>query len=678
MKGRKGNRILIALTVWICIIGVAVSLVEINTKQDEKKLAMNTANAFFQQVLISRSWNASHRGVYVPITSQTQPNQYLPIEDRDLTTDNGLKLTKINPAYMTRQIAEMAEKKASGIQFHITSLKPIRPENKATEWETRWLNSFEQGVTEQGEFYQNGKITWFRYMAPLITGTDCLKCHAQQGYKEGDIQGGLSVSLPYPTHTHFGLFFGYGLLSVIGCLLIFFGGTFYERKRLLFAAIFDNTIPTCITDNNHKILLANASYWTEFGPLPDRQKAIKCYEHRPSKECHTEDCPLSRIMRGESRYTYESSKIIAGVIRYFLITAIPMLDAKDKVIGCIESFQEITERKQTEEALKKVNLQLAALSITDGLTGIANRRRFDEVLTQEYARHLRSGTKLSLIMLDIDQFKSFNDSYGHVPGDLCLRQVARLLADCATRPTDLAARYGGEEFACILPETDRNGAIAVAEKIRQGIIGLAIPHKGSTVADYVTASLGVLTIKSKTERSTEEIVALVDDLLYRAKSAGRNRVEFAALQDVEEETRLNLVQLAWHDSYCCGNQLIDSQHQSLFHLINELLEAIISARPTPEISELISQLINDVGQHFKDEEIILKAVNFPDLDRHAAKHAHLLKKGIELSQKFKAATLQVGEVFQFLANDVVMIHMIKADQEHFPFIKKASQLDPNE
>ncbi|MEI6207228.1 MAG: diguanylate cyclase [Desulfuromonadales bacterium] len=175
---------------------------------------------------------------------------------------------------------------------------------------------------------------------------------------------------------------------------------------------------------------------------------------------------------------------------------------------------------------EELTAKVEALSATDGLTGIANRRRFDEVLDREHARLSRSGATLSLIMLDIDHFKAYNDNYGHVKGDDCLRQIARVIADCTTRPADLAARYGGEEFACILPETDCNGAVAIAEKIRRGIVDLAVPHKGSSIAEYVTASFGVVSAPSSAEVSALDIVSQVDELLYQAKSRGRNRVEF--------------------------------------------------------------------------------------------------------------------------------------------------------
>lgn len=334
------------------------------------------------------------------------------------------------------------------------------------------------------------------------------------------------------------------------------------------------------------------------------------------------------------------------------------------------SWRDISERKQAEKALEESKRTLEALSITDGLTGIANRRRFDEALSLEYARHARSGAELSLILLDIDYFKAFNDSYGHIAGDDCLRQIGRVIADCASRPADLAARYGGEEFACILPETDDTGAVVIAEQIRRGIQALAIPHKNSDVADCVTASLGVVTQKCAASDSIISIIAQADELLYRAKSCGRNRLEFIKHGlTAAGKPQASFVRMLWKDTYCCGNQLIDSQHQTLFYRSNELLEAVLSGRPASAVSVLISQLLDDVAQHFQDEEIILAAAAFPGLSLHAEEHARLLAKGVELSHKFSRSDLQVGDLFQFLAYDVVMLHMLGADREYYPFVQ---------
>lgn len=201
-----------------------------------------------------------------------------------------------------------------------------------------------------------------------------------------------------------------------------------------------------------------------------------------------------------------------------------LLLAKDKSDSELQAAQ-ASMRIKDEQYRRKLEL----LNKTDDLTGIANRRHFDAVLTREYARHTRSGEKLSLILIDVDQFKAFNDCYGHVAGDDCLRRIGGILAAKASRANDLAARYGGEEFACILPMTDLDGASAMAEQIRRAIEALAIPHQGSSAAGVVTASLGVATMRCTKDRTFSEMVAAADKLLYAAKSSGRNCAQCLAV-----------------------------------------------------------------------------------------------------------------------------------------------------
>ena len=335
------------------------------------------------------------------------------------------------------------------------------------------------------------------------------------------------------------------------------------------------------------------------------------------------------------------------------------------------AHENITERKLAQEMLEESHRQLEAISITDGLTGIANRRHFDEVLVEENARHARSGAKLSLIMLDIDFFKAYNDSYGHVEGDKCIQRIAQVIADCANRPADLVARYGGEEFVCILPETDSIGAVVIAEKIRKGISALKIPHIGSINADHVTASLGVVTTHCDADKSVSEIIVMADNLLYGAKNSGRNNVQFSDLSNAVLASSKciggNLVQLTWKESFCSGNHLIDQQHESLLLTSNELLEAILRSQPHEEKASLLARLLNEVSQHFHDEEFILKTIAFPGIVEHRAEHSKLLEKGLELSGRFNNCDLLLGDVFQFIALDVVMGHIIGTDMEYFSF-----------
>ncbi len=181
-------------------------------------------------------------------------------------------------------------------------------------------------------------------------------------------------------------------------------------------------------------------------------------------------------------------------------------------------------RTSNQIELKRAREALTRLSITDGLTQLANRRRFDEVIRREHARLARSDGQLSLLMLDLDHFKGYNDTYGHLQGDDCLRRVAAVISGVIRRPADLAARYGGEEFVCILPETTHEGAVRIAEKIRRNVEELAIPHGNSGVTDHVTVSLGVITARCTAEMGVSAIIAQADEQLYAAKAGGRNRV----------------------------------------------------------------------------------------------------------------------------------------------------------
>ena len=160
-----------------------------------KQIVKEASRAFFNEIVTTRAWNASHEGVYLIVNDQVQPNPYLEDSLRDLTTTNGIDLTKVNPAYMTRQISEIARDK-DGIQYRITSLNPIRPENEADLWEHMALESFDHGVKDLFELVETDTLTTFRYMAPLLAKPACLKCHAKQGYSLGQVRGGISVTTP--------------------------------------------------------------------------------------------------------------------------------------------------------------------------------------------------------------------------------------------------------------------------------------------------------------------------------------------------------------------------------------------------------------------------------------------------------------------------------------------------
>ncbi|MEG3974500.1 diguanylate cyclase [Microcoleus sp. herbarium8] len=214
----------------------------------------------------------------------------------------------------------------------------------------------------------------------------------------------------------------------------------------------------------------------------------------------------------EHDFYYESGKSC-----WFHFVAVKLGD------GFSVTIRDITARKQIELALQDANKKLEELANLDGLTQVANRRCFNNRLQSEWQRLARENQPLSLILLDVDKFKSYNDYYGHLAGDDCLIRIGQTLQKVVRRPTDLAARYGGEEFVTLLPNTDLEGGIKVAQNIQQEIHNLAIPHAESDVKEIVTVSLGISSLIPRLEVQPDTLVAYADKALYDAKQQGRDR-----------------------------------------------------------------------------------------------------------------------------------------------------------
>lgn len=194
-------------------------------------------------------------------------------------------------------------------------------------------------------------------------------------------------------------------------------------------------------------------------------------------------------------------------------------------ISAMERIYTMRKKLQTAQTeLIKLNEKLHYFSFFDQLTGLVNRRNFDDTLAREFKLAQREKVPLSLLMCDIDYFKAYNDSYGHIEGDKCLKAVAEVIAGTINQTTDLACRFGGEEFTVILPKNNLAGARQHAEKIRQAVQMKKIPHQGSQVSEYVSLSLGVATYTGQF-KSKNELIKAADDALYQAKKYGRNRVE---------------------------------------------------------------------------------------------------------------------------------------------------------
>ena len=209
------------------------------------------------------------------------------------------------------------------------------------------------------------------------------------------------------------------------------------------------------------------------------------------------------------------------------LTARWLLWGGEKVLFTV--FQDITDRKLAEGALTEAKRKMEVLASLDGLTGIANRRFFDERLEVEWKRAFREKTSLSLIIADIDFFKAFNDTNGHLAGDDCLKKVAKVLQGSLRRPTDLVARYGGEEFVALLPNTGFEGALRLAKAMRLRVRSLAIAHPDSSVGDHITVSLGVAATVPRVNALHTELIEAADSALYEAKREGRDCIRTSSV-----------------------------------------------------------------------------------------------------------------------------------------------------
>lgn len=197
-------------------------------------------------------------------------------------------------------------------------------------------------------------------------------------------------------------------------------------------------------------------------------------------------------------------------------------NAAGEVEALVGFMFDISERKKTEQKLLDLQKELEALSYKDGLTGVANRRMFDSIMEMEWANARRNSQPLSLILLDIDYFKQYNDRYGHVQGDQCLKQIGQVLTAAATRSRDFVARFGGEEFVLVLPETDEASAAKIAERCRALLFKEQIPHENSPAGQILSVSIGVGTVIPTLADEPVAFIEAVDRRLYQAKEHGRN------------------------------------------------------------------------------------------------------------------------------------------------------------
>jgi diguanylate cyclase (GGDEF)-like protein/hemerythrin-like metal-binding protein len=309
--------------------------------------------------------------------------------------------------------------------------------------------------------------------------------------------------------------------------------------------------------------------------------------------------------------------------------------------------------------------------LSDPLTGVANRRMFDSSIVRLIRQADDLDSPLSLLLIDIDNFKHFNDKFGHLVGDGILRLVATEIKQ-SCRAGDVVCRNGGDEFAVLLPETPIEGAMLVAEMIRERVMKRQLLKRSTKEPmGRITTSIGVA--QHQTGGLPEALVARADKWLYSAKTLGRNRVS-AEMSEAGElvtpDGDRSLRGLHWSRAYESGDPLIDSQHRELIALANALFDPSLKPEAAPrELTSALDRLLTHVAKHFADEEAELSARNYRGLIWHKAAHATLLRDADDLKREVRSGLRTLGDLREFIVNEVVTQHMLTADLEFFPLFR---------
>ncbi|MBY4678472.1 diguanylate cyclase domain-containing protein [Marinobacterium arenosum] len=534
---------LLPITVWSALVAASFSWNWQKLDQHTMELANDRARFVFKVIESVRIWNARHGGVYAEVNEYTPPNPYLKVPERDLTTTDGLSLTLLNPAYMTRQLSDIIEQ-IGDVRIHLTSLKPLNPDNAASPWEAQALKAFEQGEPDRVELVSASTGEVVRYMAPLHVKQECMQCHQHQGYQVGDIRGGLSVSfsaaplLQDELRSQRNLIALHGGIWTLVCGLLLIGLSQIRRQMLslrkakehldeqvkqrtaelhtLSKAVEYSPTSTVITDPDGNIEYVNPKFSEVTGyPLDE----VLGQNPRLLQSGETDQKVYEQLWQtitgGNIWQGQLHNRKKDGTLYWEQLSISPILDSDGRITHFVALKEDITEhRAQAELIHYQANY--------DHLTGLPNRKLFHERLRQQIDQARQSGRPFALLFIDLDGFKAINDNFGHDAGDLLLKESARRIADCV-RKSDTVARLGGDEFTLILQQLDDPAVIGqIAGKI---IKRLRQPFQLGKQQGQVSASIGIARYPEDGSND-EALLKLADSAMYQVKHNGRENYRF--------------------------------------------------------------------------------------------------------------------------------------------------------
>ena len=527
-------------------------------------VATGEARAHFRKDLAFRLWASDYATLYVPVSDLNRPDPYLAhLPERDITTPSGKRLTLINPARMIRQINERYGE-FYGVPGRITSLHPLRPENAPDAWERRALQQFRAGRKEVFDLVEDGNGTYLRLMRPIMMGKGCVRCHAAQGYREGDIGGGVGIKLPMNDllarrHTRL-------VSSTIGFLMLWLvglGGIFYamhklyrqERRRAdaiasmqeneaRKGAFLDTSLDGVVSVGvDGRIIDFNLAAEKIFGYRRDEvvgepmaplliPEALR-EAHNRAFDKHLETGRNALIGR-----RMETLGMRSDGSEFPLELAVSRVDINgDPVFTAF--MRDITDARELAE-------ELAYQASHDSLTGLVNRGEFEKRVNHALSE-MDKGDRHTLFYLDLDQFKVVNDTGGHAAGDELLRQLAALIRR-HMRGSDLLARLGGDEFGILLRNCSLEHAVETARTLLDTIREYRFTWKDKVFS--VGCSIGAVAL-GYPAMSLAEVLSAADAACYSAKEEGRNRLHVYRTDD--EDLAQRKQEMCWisrmHDAF---------------------------------------------------------------------------------------------------------------------------------
>ncbi|NTV15692.1 MAG: PAS domain S-box protein [Desulfobulbaceae bacterium] len=549
---------LVAVATWtLLLVGLLLYLHHSNHEQMLKLVKAEAEIAFDKDVLYRR-WSAMHGGVYAPVTDKTPPNPLLTnIPERDITTPSGKRLTLINPAYMTRQVHEITSS-ALGILGHITSLKPIRPENAPDPWESKALHSFERGAGEFVSLEFIGEKKYLRFMKPLITETPCLRCHATQGYKKGEIRGGISVSIPMQDFLAADTMLlrqnllGFGLIWVVGLFAIISGSRLLSQKtnqirveESKYRTIFEN-----IQDVFYRTDLQGI--FTEISPSIYKYSGYRREEllGKPAADFYAHpaerDLLLATMQKAGQVIDYEILMLAKdNRLVHASLTAHILYDAMGKPTGLEGILRDITDRKRAEELNRQYSQDLEKLlSISHEITTTTDQKSLyrsfvsesKELLALDFSSlMLLSEDKTRLTIRDCVGFpESMIGSFNLVEGQGLSTFVVKNKTPAIVSDFSSETRF---EVPPVVREKHIQAALAVPMMMKDEIIGVLIGHtlerreftpKDINVYQHVANQAAVairnvmnMDMLRKSEKMTRDITDALGEGLYALDDSGR-------------------------------------------------------------------------------------------------------------------------------------------------------------